>query len=68
MTNLTFQVAKNGNPGRTVSARTMNSIWTQYNSPLRKKGFVFKSKKGSIGGAVWVNPATHDEYELVKVA
>jgi len=52
----TFTITKNDKATKTVKAKYIDSIWTQFNGYAKKKGAVSQNKKGAIGCMVWVLP------------
>jgi len=54
---LSFTITKNDKATKkTVKAKYMDSIWTQFNGYAKKKGAVSQDKEGAIGCMVWVLP------------
>ena len=53
---MTYQILKNDTVIKTISAKTMNSIYTQFNGYAKKHGATAVYNSGAIGVLVWVLP------------
>ena len=54
---MTYQILNNGVPVKTIKAKGMNSIYSQFNTYAKKKGAVSRDDASAIGAMVWVLPA-----------
>ena len=53
-TAMTYQIIKNDTVIKTISAKTMNSIYTQFNGYAKKRGATAETRNGAIGVMVWI--------------
>ena len=54
---MTYQILRNDTVIKTISAKTMNSIYTQFNGYAKKRSATAKTRNGAIGVMVWVLPS-----------
>ena len=54
---MTYQILKNDTVVKTISAKSMDSIWTQFNSYAKKRKATPESRSGAVGVMVWVLPS-----------
>ena len=57
LTAMTYQILKNDTVIKTISAKGMNSIYTQFNGYAKKRGATPETRSGAIGVMVWVLPS-----------
>ena len=53
---MTYQILKNDTVIKTISAKELNSIWTQFNSYAKKRGATAEERSGAVGVLVWILP------------
>ena len=53
---MTYQILNNDTVVKTIKAKGMNSIYTQFNSYAKKKNAVSRDDGNAIGAMVWVLP------------
>ena len=53
---MTYQILNNNTVIKTIKAKGMNSIYTQFNNYAKKRGAVSKIQSGAVGVMVWVLP------------
>ena len=51
---MTYQILRNDTVIKTISAKTMNSIYTQFNGYAKKRGATSEPRNGAIGVMVWI--------------
>ena len=54
---MTYQILRNDTVIKTISAKGMNSIYTQFNGYAKKRGATSETRNGAIGVMVWVLPS-----------
>ena len=63
---MTFNITKDGNKVKTISAKDMDSIYNEFNTYATSKCCTPRAKSGAIGVLVWAMPSG-EILELVKV-
>lgn len=63
---MTYQILKNNTVIKTIKAKGMESIWTQFNGYAKKRGATAEERSGAIGVLVWILPS-NDVLSLAAV-
>ena len=63
---MTYQILKNKTVVKTIKAKGMESIWTQFNTYAKKRGATAEERSGAIGVLVWILP-NNDVLSLAAV-
>lgn len=53
---MTYHILNNSTVVKTITAKGMNSIWTQFNGYAKKRGATAEERSGAIGVLVWILP------------
>ena len=51
---MTYQILKNDTVVKTITAKGMESIWTQFNNYAKKRGATAEERSGAVGVLVWI--------------
>ena len=54
---MTYQILRNDTVIKTLTAKTMNSIYTQFNGYAKKRSATYEERSGAVGAMVWVLPS-----------
>ena len=54
---MTYQILKNDSVIKTIQAKNMDSIWTQFNGYAKKRKATPESRSGAVGVMVWILPS-----------